>query len=128
MIVPGLVAAILMAAVGALLAADSRPARTLLYAVHRSRRRRRLRPIRPPRMDRHDWLDEYWDIIGVVAGFVVALALGAALSVVYNVSATRVERNAATEPRQLQSGSEPPRGIVIDEGHRAPSDPPPPFA
>jgi hypothetical protein len=128
MMLPGLVATILMAAAGALLVCDSRPAKALLYAVHRSRRRRRLRPIRPRRMDRHDWLEENWDIVAMVAGFVTALALGAALSVAYNVTATWVERSAATVPRQLESRPEPPRGIATDEGRRAPSDPPPPFA
>lgn len=125
---PGLVAAILMAAGGALLVSDSRPARALLYAVHRSRRRRRLRSIRSPRMDRHDWLEEHWEIIGIAAGFVIAVVLGAALSLVYNVIATRVERNSAIEPRQLEFRPDPPRGILTDGGRRPPSDPPPPFA
>jgi hypothetical protein len=44
---------------------------------------------------RGEWAEEHWDVLVIVAAFVLAVALSLALGVAYNVAAIRLEPPAA---------------------------------
>jgi hypothetical protein len=62
------------------------------------------------------WADEHWDVVAIAFGVALALALGAMLSVAYNVAAIQMEP-AAVEPEA------PPTGPGLDPGPRWPAAP-----
>ncbi len=56
---------------------------------------------------RHEWIEDYWDVIAMAVAVATAIALGAAISVAYNVTATWSDLRNTPVPPALESRSEP---------------------